>query len=95
MKGFPVTWAKEGKEALTLLQNNPYSLCILDVILPSIDGFGIAEQMAVSNARVPYIFLTAKNHKVDKRKGYKLGCDDYIVKPVDEEELVARIQAVL
>jgi DNA-binding response OmpR family regulator len=44
---------------------------------------------------VPYIFLTAKNHKVDKLKGFKLGCDDYIVKPVDEEELVARIQAVL
>ena len=95
MKGFSVTWAKDGREALTLLQKNPYSLCILDVMLPSIDGFGIAEQIAASNARVPYIFLTAKNLKVDKLKGFKLGCDDYIVKPVDEEELVARIQAVL
>ena len=95
MKGFQVTWAKDGKEALSLLQKNPYSLCILDVMLPSIDGFGVAEQIAASNSRVPYIFLTAKNHKVDKLKGFKLGCDDYIVKPVDEEELVARIQAVL
>lgn len=95
MKGFSVTWAKDGREALTLLQKNPYSLCILDVMLPSIDGFGIAEQITASNARVPYIFLTAKNLKVDKLKGFKLGCDDYIVKPVDEEELVARIQAVL
>lgn len=95
MKGFAVTWAKDGKEALTLLQKNPYSLCILDVMLPSVDGFGIAEQIAASHVKVPYIFLTAKNHKVDKLKGFKLGCDDYIVKPVDEEELVARIQAVL
>ncbi len=95
MKGFSVTWTKDGKEALTLIQKNPYSLCILDVMLPSLDGFGVAEQIAASNARVPYIFLTAKNHKVDKLKGFKLGCDDYIVKPVDEEELVARIQAVL
>jgi DNA-binding response OmpR family regulator len=95
MKGFSVTWTKDGKEALVLLQKNPYSLCILDVMLPSLDGFGVAEQIAASNTRVPYIFLTAKNHKVDKLKGFKLGCDDYIVKPVDEEELVARIQAVL
>ncbi len=95
MKGFSVTWAKDGPEALTLLQKNPYSLCILDVMLPSMDGFSVAEQIAASTVQVPYIFLTAKNLKIDKLKGFKLGCDDYIVKPVDEEELVARIKAVL
>ncbi|MES2332705.1 MAG: response regulator transcription factor [Bacteroidota bacterium] len=95
MKGFEVTWAKDGAEALALLTKNPYALCILDVMLPSMDGFSIAEQISVSASKLPYIFLTAKNLKVDKLKGFKLGCDDYITKPVDEEELVARIQAVL
>lgn len=95
MKGFIVSWAKDGVEALNLLRKNPYALCILDVMLPSMDGFSVAEQIAAATFKVPYIFLTARNLKVDKLKGFKLGCDDYIVKPVDEEELVARIQAVL
>jgi DNA-binding response OmpR family regulator len=95
MKGFEITWAKDGAEALALIQKNPYELCILDVMLPSMDGFSLAEQISASSSKLPYIFLTAKNLKVDKLKGFKLGCDDYITKPVDEEELVARIHAVL
>lgn len=95
MKGFEVTWAKDGEEALLYIHKDPFSLCILDVMLPAMDGFSVAEKIAGSAHKVPYIFLTAKNLKVDKLKGFKLGCDDYIVKPVDEEELVARIQAVL
>ncbi|MES2005396.1 MAG: response regulator transcription factor [Bacteroidota bacterium] len=95
MKGFSVTWAKDGREAIERLDKMAFSLCILDVMLPAIDGFGVAEKIAERSFRVPYIFLTAKGLKVDKLKGFKLGCDDYIVKPVDEEELVARIQAVL
>ncbi|MEO8173130.1 MAG: response regulator transcription factor [Sediminibacterium sp.] len=95
MKGFTVTWTKDGVEALDLIKKNPYALCILDIMLPSMDGFSIAEQVSASASSVPYIFLTAKNLKVDKLKGFKLGCDDYITKPVDEEELVARINAVL
>lgn len=95
MKSFEVTWAKDGADALALLTKHPYDLCILDVMLPSRDGFSIAEQLSASASKIPYIFLTAKNLKVDKLKGFKLGCDDYITKPVDEEELVARIHAVL
>ena len=95
MKGFEVTWAKDGAEALALLTKHPYALGILDVMLPSLDGFSLAEQISASASKLPYIFLTAKNLKVDKLKGFKLGCDDYITKPVDEEELVARINAVL
>jgi DNA-binding response OmpR family regulator len=95
MKGFDVTWSKDGENALALIKKNPYALCILDVMLPSLDGFSIAEQISASASALPYIFLTAKNLKVDKLKGFKLGCDDYITKPVDEEELVARINAVL
>ncbi|MEO5638994.1 MAG: response regulator transcription factor [Chitinophagaceae bacterium] len=95
MRNFEVTWSKDGHAALALLAQHPFSLCILDVMLPSLDGFSVAEKMVQANFKIPYIFLTAKNLKVDKLKGFKLGCDDYIVKPVDEEELVARIRAVL
>jgi DNA-binding response OmpR family regulator len=95
MKGFNVTWSKDGQNALALIKKNPYDLCILDVMLPSMDGFSIAEQIVTSASSLPFVFLTAKNLKVDKLKGFKLGCDDFITKPVDEEELVARIQAVL
>lgn len=92
---FDVTWARDGQEALDLITARSYSLCILDVMLPSMSGFDLAEKIAASGVVQPYIFLTAKNLKVDKLRGFKLGCDDYITKPVDEEELVARIQAVL
>lgn len=95
MKGFEVTWSQDGAEALALIRKHPYALCILDVMLPSMDGFSIAEQLGKAPSRTPYIFLTAKNLKVDKLKGFKIGCDDYITKPVDEEELVARIHAIL
>ncbi|MBV9988094.1 MAG: response regulator transcription factor [Chitinophagaceae bacterium] len=95
MKGFVITWAKDGKEAVNLIRKNPYSLCILDVMLPSLDGFDVAREIAASTFKVPFIFLTAKTLKVDRLKGFSLGCDDYILKPVDEEELVARINAVL
>jgi DNA-binding response OmpR family regulator len=95
MKGFTITWAKDGKEAVALISKNPYSLCILDVMLPTLDGFGVAREIAASTFKVPFIFLTAKTLKVDRLKGFSLGCDDYILKPVDEEELVARINAVL
>ncbi len=95
MKGFEITWTKDGADALALITKHPYALCILDVMLPSMDGFSLAEQISASASTLPYIFLTAKNLKVDKLKGFKLGCDDYITKPVDEEELVARINAVL
>ena len=95
IKGFAVTWARDGKEALAQVHTNPFSLCILDVMLPEIDGFSVAEKMQESGQTVPFIFLTARQLKVDKLKGFTLGCDDYITKPVDEEELVARIKAVL
>lgn len=95
IKGFTVTWAKDGKEALAQVHANPFALCILDVMLPEMDGFSVAEKMQQDGQHIPFIFLTARQLKVDKLKGFTLGCDDYITKPVDEEELVARIKAVL
>ena len=69
-------------------------ICILDLMLPLKDGFEVAKYIR-SISKIPLLFLTAKSLKVDKLKAFKLGADDYLVKPVDEEELIARIHAIL
>lgn len=94
MHGFAVQWAQDGVQALHLFQHQAPDLCLLDVMLPKKDGFAVAQDIK-QLADTPIIFLTAKGLKVDKLKGFQLGGDDYIVKPVDEEELIARIRAVL
>ena len=92
---FKVQWAKNANEALQLLEGQKFHLCILDINLPDINGFELSIQIKKRINKQPIIFLTARNIKVDKLYGFKLGADDYITKPVDEEELVARIKAVL
>jgi DNA-binding response OmpR family regulator len=95
LKGFEVTLAPDGREGLAAFHRQPFALCILDVMLPAMDGYRLAEQIKAAQPAMPLIFLTAKSLKVDVLKGFGLGADDYIKKPVDEEELLARIQAVL
>ncbi len=95
MNDFEVDWVQNGEDATNTFQQSNYDLCILDVMMPKKDGFTLAIEMKAAQSDLPLIFLTAKSLKVDKLKGFKLGCDDYIVKPVDEEELIARIRAVL
>lgn len=95
MYQYSVKWVKDGAKALKMIHQFPFDLCILDIMLPNIDGFTIAEKIIQNQANLPFIFLTAKSLKVDKLKGYRLGCDDYITKPIDEELLIAKIQAIL
>ena len=95
MNELSVDWAKDGAEGLTRVQNNDYDLCILDIMMPKKDGFTLAKEIKNLNKDLPFVFLTAKTLKVDKLKGFDLGADDYIVKPVDEELLIARIKAIL
>jgi DNA-binding response OmpR family regulator len=95
MNDFQITWLKDGREALTQINANAFSLCILDVMMPHKDGFALAGEIRSAKPDQPIIFLTARSLKVDKLKGFRLGADDYITKPVDEEELVARIHAVI
>ncbi|MEL7002051.1 MAG: response regulator transcription factor, partial [Bacteroidota bacterium] len=95
MHDFEVEWTKNGEEGANTFANDKFDLCILDIMMPKKDGFTLAAEMKAHNPEIPLIFLTAKSLKVDKLKGFKMGCDDYIVKPVDEEELIARIRAVL
>ena len=95
MHDHEVVWAKDGVEGLEAFGKSSFELCILDIMMPKMDGFSLAEKIKSSNPEIPLIFLTAKSLKVDKLKGFKLGADDYLVKPVDEEELMARITAIL
>ena len=92
---FAVDWAKDGEEGLAHFKQYRYDLCILDVMMPKMDGFTLAEQIKSFAPGIPLIFLTAKALKIDKLKGFKIGADDYIIKPVDEEELMARIHAII
>jgi DNA-binding response OmpR family regulator len=93
--GFDVKLYKDGIKGLEAFNNSEYDFCILDVMLPGMDGFTIAENIRKLDKNVPIIFLTARSMKQDKIKGFNLGVDDYITKPFDEDELLCRIQAIL
>lgn len=95
MKGFYVDWAKNGKEALGLLQGGLYDLAILDIMMPDIDGFDLASRIKSLSANLPFLFLSARSMKIDVLKGFSLGAVDYLKKPIDEEELVVRINNLL
>lgn len=92
---FETVWAKDGEEALSVFQNNHFSICIFDVMMPKLDGFSLAEKIIQIQPEVPIIFLTARQMKEDKIKGLKLGADDYIVKPFEADELVLRIHNII
>lgn len=95
LQQFSVDWVKSGEEALETLTRKSYQLAILDIMLPGIDGFAVAEEMKKQHAEIPFIFLSAKSLKIDQLKGFKIGAYDYITKPVDEELLVAKIRALM
>ena len=82
----------DGKICLEAFKRNRYALCILDVMLPGIDGFALAEAIRKENHDIPILFLSAKTLKEDKLKGLRLGADDYLVKPFSMEELVLKIE---
>jgi len=92
---FEVTWVDDGKYAVDKFKAGNFDLCILDVMLPNVDGFTIAGEIRDMNKSVPLIFLTAKKLKVDVLTGYGLGADDYITKPFDTDILLAKIKAII
>lgn len=95
MEGFLVSLQNDGERGLKAFTNSAFDLCILDVMMPRKDGFTLATQIRAMNDQIPLLFLTAKSLKEDKLKGFGIGADDYITKPFDEDELVARIHAIL
>ncbi len=94
-RDFEIAWAKDGVDGLRQFNADHFDLCLLDVMMPALDGFTVAELLRNRRADLPIIFLTAKSLHADVVRGFKAGADDYIKKPVNEEELVVRIQAVL
>lgn len=94
-EGFGVKLCKDGELALRAFENGSFDLCLLDVMMPKMDGFTLANLIKQKDKLIPVIFITARSSKDDKLKGYDLGADDYISKPFDEEELTWKIKALV
>lgn len=92
---FVVDWVDDGKYAVDHFRKGNYDICILDIMLPHVDGFTIANEIRQINNLIPIVFLTAKKMKEDVLKGYGVGGDDYITKPFDTDILLAKIRAIL
>jgi two-component system alkaline phosphatase synthesis response regulator PhoP len=94
-EGYDVIWAENGQKALEFTRDHHPHLILLDIRLPDISGFDVCRQLRAEGARMPVVMLTARDESVDKVLGLELGADDYIVKPFDLRELIARIRAHL
>ncbi len=95
LNGYIVVWVDDGKNALNEFSKTNFDLCILDVMLPNIDGFTIAREIKKMKANIPLVFLTAKTLKADVIEGFNIGADDYITKPFDSEVLLCKINVIL
>ncbi len=94
MHSYETTLAKNGIEGLEKFKKHNYDICILDVMMPFKDGFSLASDIRSINEEVPLIFLTAKSLKEDVIKGFKIGADDYLIKPFDSEILLFKIKSI-
>lgn len=92
---FSVIWLDDGKHALSTFKERSFDLCLLDVMLPHIDGFAIGREIRAIDPNIPIIYLTAKSLKEDIITGYRIGADDYIIKPFDADVLLYKIAVVL
>lgn len=96
LSDFGVSWFQDPAEIAAMpAEQFTFDLGILDIMMPNIDGFSLAKTILKNHPGFPLLFLTAKNQKIDKLTGLKIGADDYITKPCDPEELVLRIQNIL
>ena len=93
--GFTVDWLRDGKQAEHALASEKYAAVVLDLGLPQRDGFTLLHTAREGGLRTPVLILTARDTTPDKLKGFSLGADDYVVKPVDMEELAARLHALI
>ena len=93
-KGYPTTLCPNGEEALNAFKNQEFDLCLLDVMMPVMDGYTLAKEIKKINKATPIIFLTAKNQQENILEGFESGADDYITKPFSMDELLMRIHAV-
>ncbi|MCR9250587.1 MAG: response regulator transcription factor [bacterium] len=95
LKGFKTHLSTDGEAGLHAYKAGDYDLCILDLMMPKMDGFSLAKEIRKDNEDVPIVFLTAKSMKEDVIEGFKVGADDYLTKPFSMEELLLRLGAIL
>ncbi len=94
-EGFEVKLCRDGESGLSSFKKEHFHLCVLDVMLPEMDGFQLASQLRLERKDIPFLFLTARSMKEDKLRGFTLGAEDFITKPFDEEVLLCRIKVIL
>jgi two-component system OmpR family response regulator len=95
LNDYEVVLERDGRLGLAAFQREKFDICLLDVMMPNMDGFAVAEEIRDVNPDVPLFFLSAKTMKDDIIQGYKLGADDYITKPFDSDVLLLKIKAIL
>lgn len=93
--GFAATGCRSANEAYDALYNTLYDLIISDIMMPEVDGFEFARTVRQLNQRIPILFMSARDDLPAKQKGFQLGIDDYMVKPIDLDELLLRVRALL
>ena len=93
--GHEVTWSQDGSEALVQFEKGQFELCVLDVMMPKMDGFELASRIRSADEFVPIIFLTAKSQEEDRLGGFEVGGDDYVTKPFSMKELEYRINVFI
>ena len=94
-KGYDAELYLDGEAGYRAFTKSKFDMCLLDVMMPKMDGFALAREIRLVNSEIPIIFLTAKNLKDDILEGFKLGADDYLTKPFSMDELVYRMEAIL
>lgn len=94
-KGYDAELYLDGEAGYRAFMKGHYDMCLLDVMMPKMDGFTLAKEIRMVNQEVPIIFLTAKNLKSDILDGFKVGADDYLTKPFSMDELVFRMEAIM
>jgi len=95
LNGYAITHCTDGIQAVSAAKDHQFDLCLLDVMLPEMDGFSVATEIRKRDSHIPILFLTAKSLKEDRLHGLRLGADDYITKPFSIEELVLKIEVFL
>ena len=95
LNNYTVYQAKNGKEGLTIYNNNHIDLIIVDIMMPGMDGYEFTKEVRVNNSQLPILMVSAKQLSEDRKKGFLVGIDDYMTKPLDLEELLLHVKALL
>lgn len=94
-EGFETEEASDGMEAVELCEKNDYDLCVMDIMMPALDGFSAVKEIKQFKPQMPFIMLSALSEEYDRIHGFDVGVDDYVIKPFSSKELMMRIHAIL